>query len=185
MSDAITSADHHLREALALLRREESERLEDFNREMAHIRQRISAIQTALSPTTNNDVAERQVVPPSKALERFPEQRFARRTTFVVPSDLVPQLKGSTQPEALIKIAQYYDGTLRTAEAKQILIKARLITGNPKNALSHLYALLRDTDRFKHLDGDFEKIDPGVFRLVPKGTDRQFENQGALDIDVA
>ncbi len=163
MSDAVTSANQHLRDALTLYRQEEIERVNAFNREMTELRDRIAGIEKMIGPLRTTSYGER-------APARSPEATVAlarvnSHDEFVVPQELISQLTGLSQPEALVRIAQGNNGILRTVEAKQILLKAGLITGNPKNAISHMFQLLKDADRFGKIGFEFEKIGPGAFQL--------------------
>jgi hypothetical protein len=68
------------------------------------------------------------------------------------------KLRNLTHLEALIRIAEENHGIVRSAEAKRIFIAAGVSEGKPKNIPSQIYRLLADS-------GEFEKVEPGVFRL--------------------
>lgn len=76
-------------------------------------------------------------------------------------------LHGLTHIQALHRIAEENNGNVRVTEAKRILIAAGLAKGKPKNVPSQIYHLLLTSDQF-------EKSEPGVFRLVA-GTPTRYE----------
>jgi hypothetical protein len=69
------------------------------------------------------------------------------------------RLRGFTQFEALIKIAEDHDGVIRVKDATDIVLKAGLSKGQPRNVYRHVLTLLSQSD-------DFERIGPGTYRLV-------------------
>ena len=82
--------------------------------------------------------------------------RFAR-----LALDLLVLRKMRNQKEALSYIADQNDGVLRIAEAKQALIKAGLIRGQPKYAYGHIHNMLKNDD-------GYDQVDPGVFLKRPQ-----------------
>jgi hypothetical protein len=74
-----------------------------------------------------------------------------------IPID-IQSLHGSTQVEALTKIAQHNGGRFETIVAKKILLQAGLIK-NPKNANNILFSVIQRSGRF-------ERVDHGVYRLI-------------------
>jgi hypothetical protein len=72
----------------------------------------------------------------------------------------VAGLHGLTQIDALKKIAQHSGGTLYLTVAKQILLKAGLIS-NPKNANNIVFSVVQRS-------GAFERLDRGLYRLINK-----------------
>ena len=66
-------------------------------------------------------------------------------------------LEGKTQREALVEIARRNNGTVKTAEAKDLLIKAGLIT-KTKNASTIVSTAINRSGRF-------ERVSPGVYKL--------------------
>lgn len=185
MSDTTFSADQHIRAALNLLLEEETLRTAEFDREMAQLRNRIVSLQEAVTndrPLTDIFNLEQQSASVAEATVPLLVEQILlpRRAATDVSLELIKRLKGLSQPEALIEIAQYHNGILKTAEAKQILIKAGLVKGNPKNVLSHLYSLLRSPERFQNFDSRLEKVSPGVFRLVPKNAELETADSESL-----
>lgn len=69
-------------------------------------------------------------------------------------------LRGLTQPEALIRIAEENGGLVRVMDAKKIFLEAGLSKGKLKNVNSHIHHILARSDRF-------ERVGAGVFRLQP------------------
>lgn len=171
MSDAIASADRHLREALHLLQSEYDGRQTAYEREIAPLRQRIRAIEVALSPSPPIGIDDSRHT--ERALSLSPERAVLRPIASPTsPRDVARKIRGLTQPEALIRIAQEQGGVLQTALAKAILLDAGLIRGNPKNALGHVFQLLKNPDRFEKFGYRFEKIKPGEYRLMPTESKR-------------
>lgn len=85
-------------------------------------------------------------------------QAVERRPT--PPSyQLARRLQGLTHNEALMLIAKENGGTIRPADAKDILIAAGLTKGKPRNVATHVYHLLSRSEQFEH-------VSPGTFRLV-------------------
>ncbi len=85
------------------------------------------------------------------------------------PTRLSPSLEGWTrtlpnlnQLESLVLIAEQQGGEFRVFDARDILIGAKKIAGNPANAYGHLLKLLRGSERF-------ERIARGTWRLQPVG----------------
>ena len=68
------------------------------------------------------------------------------------------ELKGKTQLEALVHIASKSGGQFRVVDAKRLMSEAGMFR-NPKNVLSMLYTIINRS-------GKFEKISPGVYKLV-------------------
>lgn len=163
MSDAIASADGHLREALNLLRAEEETRVTEFERAMAQLRRRIKAVEAALvASATDGDQ-----VPLPDFGTLAPSQRGVPAPSVSTPETWAAKLRGLSQPEALIQIAEERGGILRTVEAKPILIDAGLVKGKPENVYGHIFQLLKEADRFEKFGFRFEKIGPGTYRLLP------------------
>ena len=80
----------------------------------------------------------------------------------------VSSLRGMRQVDALVKIAQHNGGQFQTTVAKKLLLQAGLIK-NPKNANNILFSVIQRS-------GKFERVEPGVYRLVahkPERPDRQ------------
>jgi hypothetical protein len=186
MSDPTMSADGHLRRALDLLRQEETQRVETFNRELAELRQKIAAIEAVIAPAANKPqlallpITATSFPRSAQVAVGTPEPMMVPRSTPTADTARLARLvKGRPQTEALIAIAEANDGILRTAEAKQILMQAGLIHGNPKNASSHLFALLRNQERWSKYECWFQRISPGVFKLVPKGEHEKPVDQAA------
>lgn len=73
------------------------------------------------------------------------------------------RLRGMTQQDALIEIAEANNGIIRVIEAKRIMIDAGMIKGKVSNAASHMYHTLSRSPRF-------ERIAPGEFRLLSDST---------------
>lgn len=161
MSDIMTSVDDHLREALRILRLEHDARLAAFEKEVSLLQQRINSLETMLSSDGDDTGSPR--------LAEFSNWMKRNNSSAANPilHNTAQQLRGKTHPEALIQIAQAEGGILRTAPAKATLIEAGLVKGNPKNVLGHIFQLLKDSDRFAKLGYRFEKIEPGVYRLLP------------------
>ena len=73
------------------------------------------------------------------------------------------ELRGMTQEQAVVHIAEQGNGVLRSGPTKNLLLSAELIA-NPKNAASILYTLLQRSGRF-------EQVHRGEYRLRPEGVD--------------
>ncbi len=72
--------------------------------------------------------------------------------------NIVSELRGKTQLEALIHIASKSGGQFRVIDAKRLMSEAGLIK-NPKNALSMLYTIIARS-------GKFERIASGEYKLL-------------------
>jgi hypothetical protein len=169
MSNAMKTADDHLRQALVLLRDEETQRVEEFNRQIAELRQRIKILEDILSPPPRQYTL-REITQPMASVSAPPRSILAPdpiRNPEQMIADLAKAVRGKSQLEALIEIARRNGGILRTAEVKPILLKAGLIKGNPKNASGHVFGLLRDDDRLGRFGVRFEKLSPGVYKMMP------------------
>lgn len=70
----------------------------------------------------------------------------------------VSSLRGMKQVDALRKIAEHGGGQVQTSVAKRLFLQAGLIK-NPKNANNILFAVI-------HRSGLFERVEPGVYRLI-------------------
>ncbi|MGH2561635.1 MAG: hypothetical protein ACRDJH_21415, partial [Thermomicrobiales bacterium] len=100
---------------------------------------------------------------PSAALPLFPSTDGVRQTSPKPPLNegrWARRLHGLTQYEALVRIAEDNDGILRTTDARDIFLRARIARGKPRNINGHIHHMLSRSD-------EFEKVAPGVFRLVP------------------
>ena len=170
MSDATKLANQHLREALALLQKEESDRLALFNQEMAELRHRITGIRSMLPLSHEKPSSGPEVAQPVLASPKATRSRRQRQSEVVVPQELVARIQGMSQPEAVIQIARHYDGVVRTVIAKPIMIQAKVITGASKNAIGHLFDLLGSEERFRKHGVYFEKIGPGTFRMIERSS---------------
>jgi hypothetical protein len=177
MGDSFSTADAYIREALAILRQDEQERVAAFEREVAQLRQKIRALEELLSPT--NDEARRD----DSDSRRLPEvghssDQWDRRMLNATSGQRwAKMLDGLTHMDALLLLAEQNEGVVRPAEAKRIFVEAKKVKGNPKNTLSHLYHLLRESDQF-------EKIAPGTYRLRSK-PDQVQEDQDQKDSERA
>lgn len=157
------SAEGRIRELLREWRTEESTRVAAFERGIARLREQIAGAEALLALEVSKQADEGRTS--LDTLPLFRSGSSAPDAASVSPR-VVRGLRGLSQPEALVRIAQASGGVLRTVEAKRILIDAGLITGNPKNAASHLFSLLRDESRFERLGVRFEKIGPGQYGIV-------------------
>lgn len=170
MSDFIVSTDRQLREMLHRLQSEYDARHAAFERDISLLRQRIKGIEIALAPSLPEGGDD--VRPVERVLPFQREREVTRPTTVPPPTstrDLTRKIRGLTHPEALIMIAQENGGVLLTAPAKAIMLEAGLVRGNPKNALGHVFQLIKDSSRFEKFGYRFEKINPGEYRLLPAG----------------
>lgn len=170
MSDVLVSADRQLRETLHILQSEYGARKAAFERDIAPLRQRIKGIEMAMAPSLpqGEDVLPAEGVPPL-----LREREVTQPTVVLTPPstrELVRQVRGLTHSEALIVIAQANGGMLLTAPAKAIMLEAGLVKGNPKNALGHIFQLLRESSRFEKHGYWFQKIRPGEYRLLSTDT---------------
>lgn len=69
------------------------------------------------------------------------------------------RLRGLTQRQALVRIAQDNGGVIRTTDVRDIFIRVGLAKGNPRNVNGHVHHILTQSD-------SFERVSPGTFRLV-------------------
>ena len=76
----------------------------------------------------------------------------------------VASLRGLKQVDALTKIAQHGGGQFQTIVAKKLLLQAGLIK-NPKNANNIMFSVIQRS-------GKFERVEPGVYRLIGKKPER-------------
>jgi hypothetical protein len=76
------------------------------------------------------------------------------------------RLKGLSHTDAVVAIAKYNGGTVRTQEAKRLMIKAGIMS-NTKNSTNMAHNAINRIDKF-------ERIGPGEYRLKAesqKGSD--------------
>lgn len=66
-------------------------------------------------------------------------------------------LRGGTQIEALVKIAQHRGGRFLLSDAKRILVQAGMIK-TPKNAGPIIFNVIQRSDRFR-------RVEPGLYEL--------------------
>lgn len=87
------------------------------------------------------------------------------------------RLRGLTQYEALVRIAKDNGGVLRISDARDILIKAGLSKGSPRNVYGSIYNKLRLSD-------EFAWISEGTYRLIfaspPSADDHGSERDGRV-----
>lgn len=70
------------------------------------------------------------------------------------------RLRGMSHMKALVRIAQESsDGLIKTTEARDILMRAGIASGKPRNVNSHIHTLLSRSDQF-------EWVEAGVYRLI-------------------
>ena len=72
--------------------------------------------------------------------------------------DLAELRKQRTQKEAMDYIANKHDGVVKVNEAKELLLEAGFIKGDPKYAYGHLFRILREDDE------GYESIGNGSFK---------------------
>ena len=66
--------------------------------------------------------------------------------------------KKRTQKEAIDYYADQSDGRVKVNDLKQLLIKAGFIKGKHQYAYGHIYAMLKNDDRYEHLgNGAFQR----------------------------
>lgn len=176
MPEIFDSPDQHLHEALRMLRDMYDARVAAFESEVASLRQKIQAVEIALSPSRSSN-------PPSSQ-EHLPIllDRPSLSSSSEPKLDWSKVLKGLSQPEALKRIAEESQGQLRTAQAKRILIEANLVKGSHKNVNGHIFSLLRDVERFEKLGVRWAKIEPGVYRLLPIDSESEEPKIGELPV---
>jgi hypothetical protein len=153
----------YLQEALRMLREDEKGEIDAFEKRMAGLRSRIRATEQALS-TFNVDSS--QTVLPLAPSPIIGPDRSSPAAVQMDDLDLIKRLKNLTQPEALVEIATQRGGLIRTAEAKDLMIRAGNIKGNPKNAYNHVFQLMKDEDRLARWHVRFEKEGAGIYRMV-------------------
>lgn len=161
-----------LRESLRLLVLEEAERREAFEATMTELRVSITTIQTMIdsmfdqpSPESETSEPELHDVGIQPAALPIAEARELVIQKTLPPKEWAKILRGLTHAEALIRIAEHQNGILKTVEAKKALIDSRLVKGNPKNVLPHIFAMLRDEERWQKMGVRWEKISPGTYQL--------------------
>lgn len=182
MSTTLDSAVQHLHEALALLEKEEAECVAKFDQIMAELRERIASTRLALFPPSSVG----GVAIPDTSVTPVRQTQLERSSAYVPPGDLVEKVRGLSQPEALVEIARYYDGVVKTVEVKRVFIKAGLVKPPYKNTANHIWALLNDPERTKRFNVAFVRIDKGVYHLIPYDNDQgMVTNQERLSIDLA
>jgi len=132
----------------------------DAQQRLDEVQQRVQSLRT-----TRDYVATRQRAP---GISRSDLASVANGVVAPIGGAAVQRstwarkLQGLKQYEALRRIAEENEGHIVNAsEARDILIAAGLVHGKPRNAGSHLYNLLKDSE-------EFEKVSPGNFRLRSK-----------------
>lgn len=122
----------------------------ELDEQVKAIEQQIQAVETTLRLIRHNGHPTEADVYDS-LIERLKKQRRRR-----------PKKKRITLKNALVEIAKVIslNGAFKAREAKRVMLNAGLVA-NPENADSIVYALL---DRYD----DFEKVEPGIYRLSDK-----------------
>lgn len=84
----------------------------------------------------------------------------ARKIPVVLPTPFpIEKINGMTHIAAIVEIARFYDGMVRTQDAKAYLIEGGVMK-DTKNSINMVHnAIIRS--------GRFERIAPGKFRLKP------------------
>lgn len=159
MNSENATAEDLLRAALRKLQGEEDALKREYEVRLETLRRRILAVHTALGERDDaGTVATAQaslslpVISPPVSVARYSDVRLP-------PMRWTRILSGLGQTDALIRIALENGGILRVTEAKRILIEAGKVRGQHKNVAGHIYHLV-------HASEKFEKVEPGVFRLV-------------------
>lgn len=169
MSDSMGEIDRHLQEALVLAREQVAVREAAFEREIAGLRQRVKAIEAALVPPENPGGQGRLPLFTNGSVSGPTRMHPAWNGQSTLRSSLPPtewwvrKLRGLSQSEAMLRIAEERDGVLRITEAKEILLGAKMIKGNPKHAYGHLVTLVKNSDLY-------DKVAPGTWRLRSTGS---------------
>lgn len=135
-------------------------RIADLNRDIDAYERVIARETGADLPPSTTSSENLQLKPVPFTDTRFP--RSSQPTFGAQSGGWARRLRGLTQPEALIRIAEGNDGVLRVVDAKRIFLEAKLAKGQIRNVNGHIHHILTRSDRF-------ERIEPGVFRLLPKG----------------
>lgn len=122
----------------------------------------IQALELVRAWKTNQPLPAALLQGPSLAQAKLPTGERPSNTHFSAHHNRWPtRLRGLTQTEALVYIAENNNGMLRVTDARDIFVEARLARGKPRNVPGHIHHLLRNSDRFEY-------VEPGVFRLVPQ-----------------
>lgn len=129
---------------------------------------------SVLNPSTTVPDAQEIPTPEMKPLQPW-EQRQPQLLPSSRSNSWARKLQGLTQIEALSRIAEEQDGVVRVPEAKQILLDSGLAKGKVKNVSGHIYHTLARSGRF-------QRIEPGVFRLLPLSA---LGEESELDFDEA
>lgn len=165
MMDASGQTISELTHALDVLRNENAEyedKVCEYQAKIATNTRSIEAFELVISQLTG--AAPDPPVPVQHARPTFPNfahswaERQPRLPLSPRGNDWARKLKGLTQIEALIQIANQNDGVLRVVEAKNVFVESGLVKGKVKNVSGHIYHTLGRSDRF-------ERVEPGVFRL--------------------
>lgn len=129
----------HILQLIADQRAEKRKLEGSIQEQLEKVESRISALETTL------DIYEES--------NRFP----SKRSKFPVSPEEV-RANTRTQMEALRFIARHNEGKVNYAQARDILVEARMTKGKSRNVASHLYNLMAESDEWK-------KVSPGTFRL--------------------
>jgi hypothetical protein len=136
-----TSAVNEVLALLAELRAQEEAIMKEVEDRLVYVRNRIAATETVLEMLTGNSGQD--------------EARSLPTTT----NGWAQKLKGLTQVQALVRMAQENEGVVRVRDARRIFMATGLAKGKPKYVGPHLYHILKDAEQF-------ERVAPGTFKLV-------------------
>jgi hypothetical protein len=125
----------------------------ELQAELEDVTRKLESVSTALALLDGTP-------PPLSHRAALVEGSISRGT---IPID-VASLRGLKQVEALTKIAQHSGGQFQTTVAKKLLLQAGLIS-NPKNANNILFSVIQRS-------GKFERVEPGVYRLIGQKPER-------------
>jgi hypothetical protein len=159
MIDENATAEDLLRAALRKLRDEEEALRREYDVRLDALYRRIYAVRTALGDDDDTGTVATEQEPLRLPAIALPASATRASEVRLPPTRWARILSGVSQTEALIRIAIENGGILRVSDAKRILIDAGKVRGQHKNVPGHIYHLV-------HASEKFEKVAPGVFRLL-------------------
>jgi hypothetical protein len=139
MADSSTLDD--LLALLNRLRREEEAIMDEVKDRLADVQKRIVAVETTI-----------ELLP--RGSEQYKTQPLASST-----NGWAQKLRGLTQVQALVRMAQENDGIVSVRDARRVFMATGLARGKPKNVGPHLYHVLRNAEQF-------QRVAPGTFKLI-------------------